>query len=705
MIEKVYKYIIWFNLLLSASSIFAQEKVFVESLNFNTDESEYGPVFFQNGLVYCGVNVNSEVLTYVEEGTGKQLTDLFFVEIDSNSSVGRSSLFSKNLKTSFHDGPITFSADQRTAYFTRSWDVKRRLKNTLATKNRLGVFWSNFNGKEWSEPAPCPFNSEEYNVGQPALSADGNRIYVVSNKPGGFGGIDIYYSEYKEGGWGDLVNLGEAVNTVSNEMFPSVDVNDKLYFSSNRPGGAGGLDIYRADQFNQNWNVKRLRDTTLNSSADDFSIIWDKSGKSGYFSSNRNGSDDIYKITVVYPEFKDCEEIQEQYVCYEFYEEATRNVDSVAMVYEWNFGDGTKEQALEAYHCFENPGLYIVELNIMDPMISKDFITESTYEVEILDINQPSIICPDSVFQHEEFTVEVEQGEFRDYTIQSSYIDFGDDMTVKSKQEKHRYTTLGIKRLQVLIAGENAAGEIITNCFYKDIKVIEKAFESQTLSTQGESIIEELTKDTSEYGYYEIELLTSPTSLMGDQTVFKEYADGVREEYNEERQEYVYSTEKALKPFELIDKFREAHLKGFSEAQVVYHGVEDDSELLGIKVFNTESQESTMFLLKDILFAFDSDALTADSKKELDRLINFLKTNNNIKIEIEAHTDNIGSNIYNQRLSERRAKSVVNYLVRKRVKKQLLNAKGFGESKPIASNKTRKGRSKNRRATLKVLKL
>ena len=101
------------------------------------------------------------------------------------------------------------------------------------------------------------------------------------------------------------------------------------------------------------------------------------------------------------------------------------------------------------------------------------------------------------------------------------------------------------------------------------------------------------------------------------------------------------------------------------------------------------------------LFEFDSDKITEDNHAGLDVVAEFLKATPNVTVKIEGHTDNIGSQEYNQNLSERRAKSVANYLINKGVEKERLSTEGFGFSRPIASNKTAEGRAQNRRTEMK----
>jgi OOP family OmpA-OmpF porin len=107
-------------------------------------------------------------------------------------------------------------------------------------------------------------------------------------------------------------------------------------------------------------------------------------------------------------------------------------------------------------------------------------------------------------------------------------------------------------------------------------------------------------------------------------------------------------------------------------------------------------------ILDNVLFDFDKTAVKPDGAKILDRLIVFLKENSDKRVDLEGHTDSVGTDQYNQNLSERRAASVKDYLTTRGVAASRITTKGFGESKPIADNKTADGRAKNRRVEIKV---
>ena len=125
-------------------------------------------------------------------------------------------------------------------------------------------------------------------------------MYFVSDRPGGFGGTDIYVVDiYANGAFSEPKNLGRTINTDAKEMFPYVTEN-ALYFSSNRPMGFGGLDVYKSEGSNDLFSVGINLGKPINSNRDDFSYIIDSTGVKGYFASNRKGGkgdDDIYSFT------------------------------------------------------------------------------------------------------------------------------------------------------------------------------------------------------------------------------------------------------------------------------------------------------------------------------------------------------------------------------------------------------------------------
>ncbi len=168
----------------------------------------------------------------------------------------------------------------------------------------LQIFLTKTVDGKWLKPTPFIYNNPSYSVGQPFLTADGNTMYFASNMPGGFGGVDIYRVTKNEAGeWSNLQNLGNKINTEGDEMYPFVEENNNMfYFSSNGHYGLGGLDIFISPMQGTSFGNAYNAGVPLNSQYDDFSaIVNEKTGK-GYFSSNRpsgDGGDDIYSFNVM----------------------------------------------------------------------------------------------------------------------------------------------------------------------------------------------------------------------------------------------------------------------------------------------------------------------------------------------------------------------------------------------------------------------
>ena len=125
----------------------------------------------------------------------------------------------------------------------------------IKSKNYLGVYKTTFNGEKWGDVIPCSFNSFDYNVGQPTLSEDETVLYLVSDKEGGLGGKDIYYSNISGDSCSELINVGSSINTKYNEMFPFLSSNKIMYFSSDKPYGKGGLDVYESSGEFESWST------------------------------------------------------------------------------------------------------------------------------------------------------------------------------------------------------------------------------------------------------------------------------------------------------------------------------------------------------------------------------------------------------------------------------------------------------------------
>ncbi|MFA5300351.1 MAG: hypothetical protein WC389_19375, partial [Lutibacter sp.] len=151
---------------------------------------------------------------------------------------------------------------------------------------------------EISNITPLPFNSKKYSVRSPMVSKDGKKLYFVSDMPGGFGETDIYVVDIYNGkSFSAPKNLGPTVNTELSELSPYIDENNTLYFASNGHKGKGGLDIFKSEYIDGNFQQAKNLPSPINSKYDDFAFVIDINSNSGYFTSNRvggKGGVDIY---------------------------------------------------------------------------------------------------------------------------------------------------------------------------------------------------------------------------------------------------------------------------------------------------------------------------------------------------------------------------------------------------------------------------
>ena len=255
-----------FVLILVHGIVSAQQTPYnIRKTAFSTDGyDEFAPVFYNGGLVFCsdrGQAVNSQ---------GKAVVKMFYA--DTASANAKIRPFSKYLRSKLNDGPATFNRAGDTIYYSRNLVVEGNFKLLSTYRNKLGLFYAVSEEKGWGKVREIRFNTEWFNITMPCLSHDGKRLYFTSDKPDGVGGLDIYYSNWRNGYWEDPVNLGPEVNTEGNETYPFISETGELFFSSDGRGGLGGKDIYVTKQTVNSWHTPVRLSAPVNSEYDDFGI-------------------------------------------------------------------------------------------------------------------------------------------------------------------------------------------------------------------------------------------------------------------------------------------------------------------------------------------------------------------------------------------------------------------------------------------------
>lgn len=264
----------------------------------NSENADFCPLVYGNDIIFTSDRWQKDKTGEAVYGwTGNPYLKLYTL----NKTTSTSTVLNGNINIGFHSGPAAINKTLDTIIFTRSvTSPDKKAYAGIAGKQYL-LYAVLKNGK-WKVKDKLPFNKDgKFSVQHPALSPDGRILYFSSDMPGGHGGMDLYYSEkLANGGWADPVNCGSAVNTASDDVFPAVRSDGKFYFSSSGHVNIGGLDIFSANgQRSSFTDVENLR-SPINSPKDDFGILFNPDLKTGYLSSNRAGGlglDDIYRFT------------------------------------------------------------------------------------------------------------------------------------------------------------------------------------------------------------------------------------------------------------------------------------------------------------------------------------------------------------------------------------------------------------------------
>jgi peptidoglycan-associated lipoprotein len=260
----------------------------------NSKASDFSPAFARDdfGVIYFTSSRDDAAGKKTHGATGQNFTDIFESRIDKKSKWS-TPVPVEGLDTEAEEGTPVFSADYREIFFTKCEAGKREKKGCeIMTARRTG--------DKWSTPKNTGILPDSVVAAHPALSPDGQTLYFVSDIAGGFGKKDIWKVTRNKSGdtWSKPANLGPDINTPGDELFPYVRKDGTLYFASDGHIGMGGLDIFSAKpQPDGSWLVQNMK-APINSSSDDFGIIFEDEAERGIFSSTRKGrgNDDLYSF-------------------------------------------------------------------------------------------------------------------------------------------------------------------------------------------------------------------------------------------------------------------------------------------------------------------------------------------------------------------------------------------------------------------------
>ncbi|MFK7907144.1 MAG: OmpA family protein [Chitinophagales bacterium] len=621
----------------------------------NSTMADFGPAFYKEGIVYASEKSEKHAQRNYNWRNAPFL-DLFYAEgedDDNPAALGTPESFKGKVNTWMHEGTVSFSKDFETMYFTRNNFLKGKVgydtEEKLKTIN-LQIYESKADGDKWGDIKSIPFNSDDYSVGHPALSPDGQALYFSSDMPGGYGGVDLYVS-YKSGdSWGAPENLGPEINTEGHEMFPFMADDGTLYFASDALPGLGGLDLFSTMLLEDGtWSTPDNLRYPINTNGDDFAMIIDASNKKGYFSSNRSGGkgdDDIYsfnKLTnIMTGVVIDCN---------------TKEPIEGALV---QLMDGAKimQKKKSSFNgSFSFPVSPDKEYTVVATKMGFNEGKESISTVGGMNGRQISVkipICPEGSSSTGDGGCEV-RGMVID---KSTGLPVGGaivTITNAETRDDNTFVTESDGTYHFFLNSESDYVIYATKEFYFTA--------NKTLSTRGVDCADPLKNKIAldiEIAPIPLDTTSNPNRNNGGGngggngngggsgigTPF-DPTTGEGGPTNPGR----YDTEKVV-----IESGRE--------------GGDPNHPSLG----------DALPTLNHIYYDLDKANIRPDAAIELDKIVDFMFKNPGIIIDLRSHTDSRASHAYNEDLSDRRAQSAMNYITSRGVDPSRLTAQGYGEN-------------------------
>jgi outer membrane protein OmpA-like peptidoglycan-associated protein len=515
-----------------------QSPVTLQALAGNTAKTEFDAKKIGDELIFT-----SSSKPEIYKNNGLPFLGIVKAPLKNPGEIGTQSIFSSALfKENANDGTPAFTKDGSTVVFARG--------NTGKSKDPspdVDLYMSKKTGNAWSEPERLSISDSLAWDGSPSFSADERTLYFSSNRRGGKGGVDLYRVPIDNSGrFGRPINLGSTINTPGDELFPYVSANGKLYFSSDGHPSIGGLDLFVASRNESEIIVEHLG-VPINSIGDDFAISFSDSTQ-GYISSNRpggKGDDDIYFF------------------------KSTGSEDRWWTTAPPPVIDTLNKKIVN----------YFVQVKVVDP---------SGNPIDSVKIN-----------------------------------------VRKNGQTLSNEKTNKKGFIELIDMAEN--DELVFKCDKEDFITVRSSF-----SMEGKTIPESLLK--------------------------KEITDTT---------------------FQVI--------------------ITMDRPEIGKEI-------SKLYEINSIYYDLDKADIRTDAAEELDKIVQFLTDNTQMNLELGAHTDARASTGYNLKLSQRRAESAVNYIIRRGITKDRIKPKGYGESQLI--NECSDGvecpeemHQQNRRTEFKIIKI
>lgn len=620
----------------------------VTHLSFNSALDDFSPTIDGNKLVFASERDQGSSVKRVHCWTGLPFLELYEVETKGecspSQSFGKAQKFSSKLNSKYHDAVVTFAKDDSEIYFTRNNLLDGKVGKDKDGAVRLKIYSAKKTGKDsYGELTSLPFNSDEYSVTHPSLSSDGNKLYFSSDMPGGYGGMDLYVSERENGRWGAPKNLGPQINTENTEVFPTV-TDSTFFFASDGHIGLGGLDIYMVnmtDGMLATSNIDNLG-YPLNSSSDDFGLVLNSDGTCGYFTSDRpggSGRDDIYNFVKTGAPV-------ELYV----YDESNKKPIHNATVNNacTNLKKTTNEKGITMFEVRKDDCCdFLATADGYIPNTVKGCVQKVGFNTkERIEIPLKRAL----MFKLEGVVFDQATG----LPISGATVNLVNDC---NKENPTAVTTDETGRYSFTLDPD---------CCYS----VKGAKNNYLTSSQDNQCTKGLDKDFT----FQTKLYLQPTVVSQTNKEVINAPTYQKPVLNPQTNKYETTTSTGT-PQVVTGVYDGVHYK---DGKIV------ESTPMWEPSPVQQGEGSPIAYLLNVYYDFDKcNIREGEGVDELNKLLTMMKDNPNLIVEVASHTDSRGSDRYNTRLSQRRAESVMKWLCKRGIERSRIIAKGYGEVSPV----------------------
>ncbi|MCX7954598.1 MAG: OmpA family protein [Bacteroidales bacterium] len=635
--------------------------------NVNSKYDEHSPV----------VSADQKVLLFTsnrpnEKGKIKY-EKVYLCERDKNNNWSKPTILEwKNFKKK-NIATIGLSADG-TELFLYVDD-----SNILKPKNG-NIYVSRYINNTWTMPEPLPINTK-YNENHVSISYDGKELYFTSNRPGGYGKLDIYISRKDEKGrWGQPINLGPIINTPEDEAGPFIYYDNKtLYFSSKAHNSIGGYDIFFSTRDSTgNWSTPVNLGYPFNTPGDDIFINFAPDGKSGYYSTDHPdgvGGSDIYYFKLPDKTEKNVAVISGTITLKDY----TIPSNVKISVYDYY-----SHELVSQYTPYPKSGKYLLLLETGKKYFIVYEGNEFIPQTEIIDLTSSVGYVNIDKYTFLETQAETYETDLKEITLNENKLNTYDSLVVFKNENK----SIEIEKSISLSSIETINTQ---NNFY--IK-----FKSNSI---------ELTQDEYRKLMYACNLINKDT-VKNVQIVTEDVNNNV---YNEIRcniiKDIIYqkTAKNVLCTKNTIDTLNNNYINIIiTKADDVINKYEYNYSLLA------KTKESVRFSKRDTFIEkiiypvyFDFNRYTAEfNLTNLLNIVEIMEKNKDAILELTGHTDSIGTYKYNKMLSLKRAKFVKDQLVKLGINSKRIKINGVAFEQPVSDNSTFEGRKLNRRVSIKI---